>query len=312
MSNTKKTDKKRTVLYILRGVLAGVLVLCCFLPNIVRSAGEGEAQAKVLFSLGIIEEPDNLEEWLIKEVPVTQFRTYFLTLLGCGDPERAAEFYRDYAPEAAPGFISGSDTITGTQAFKMLLSGLGYDTSDLTKADLEALAESAGYGYIKDVSTVMDTDRLRSGTAAILLYETLFVRQNYTNDPVYRSLGERDSVFRAALLSNGLFDDVPEDIVPRFQYGFYIENSFFELPGESGSVEWGASYRGVTAENAAAYISSAEGLGWLKEGEYLVTDTETGAEKTLWLYYRTESQNKETGLVLSLGDGILEWALLKE
>lgn len=312
MSSTERTAKKRTVLYVLRGVLAGVLVLCCFLPNIVRSEGEGEAQAKVLFSLGIIDEPDNLSEWLIKEVSVSQFKTYFLTLLGCGDPERAAEFYRDFSPEAAPELISGSDTITGSQAVKMLLSGLGYDTSGLSKSSLGVLAKSLGYGYIKDILNVIDTDRLRSGTAAILLYETLFIRQNYTNDPVYRSLGERDSVFRTSLLANGLFDDVPEDIVPRFQYGFFIENSFFELPGESGSVEWGASYRGVAADNAAAYISSVEGLGWIKEGEYLVTDTETGAEKTLWLYYRTESQNKETGLVLSLGDGILEWALMKE
>ncbi len=226
-------------------------------------------------------------------------------LIGAGDELRAADYIRQLGPELSVDFFADPDgtdanmdsTVSAAQAYFMCLKALNYPA--------DTAPEAAGFGYY---AGTLDSGKLTYGSYSLILSELLGLRPAGTDAPVYRITAAMDSGYLKLLKNNGLYDDIPAELVPVFSAGYYVPDSFSSASA-SGS-EWTARYAKVNAEALEAYFTELEAGGWILEGRYL---PESEPDTTMYLYYKANSSapDGEMGLVLKLTpDGMLTWALM--
>ncbi len=284
-----------------------VVSLCMLAPRLFpQSSDTGADQAQVLHEIGVLTAHDGvyLAQTAVPEA-VTQAA---LRLFGSGDAADAPAFYRYLALEQAPEFTfpKEQETVTETACYALLLGGLGYSDA----GNVLETAKTAGFGFMREVRD--SGTPLTNGTFALLLYETLFLRPETADYPVYRILANLNSEFGQALLDNGLYDDIPESYVPLFNDGIYQADSYAKLPGTDGRCEWTATYMATTETYVAEYIQRLLTGGWTREGTYVVEHETLPA--TIELFYRANPENpaQELAVVLKCFDnGLVEWALFR-
>lgn len=226
-------------------------------------------------------------------------------LIGAGDELRAADYIRQLGPELSVDFFTDPDgsaaetdsNVSAAQAYGMCLKALNYPA--------DTAPEAAGFGYY---AGLVDGSKLTYGSYALILTELLGLRPAGTDTPVYRITAAMDSEYFKLLKNNGLYDDIPDDLAPVFNAGFYVPDSFSAV--SAASSEWTARYAKVPAEALNAYLAQLEAGGWILEGRYL---PESEPETIMYLYYKANSSapDGEMGLVLKLTpDGVLTWALM--
>lgn len=272
-----------------------------------ESSDVGATQAKVLYDLGVLSDYDGV--YLAKETKPGQAEDALLRLLGSGDATQATQFYRYLQIEQAPdlSFPEDKETLTETEAYGLILSALGYETTPETTLDK---AKEVGFGILREVRD--SGSALTNGNFALILYESLLVRPpNDQNYPTYRILGYLNSEFKDALLENGLYDAIPEEYVPLFNAGLYKPDSFARLPvpGTTTQVEWTATYLDVGGTYAADYVAGLLADGWTREGTY---EVEGDPKAIIEVIYRPLSagSTQELGLVVkTYANNTVEWAL---
>ncbi len=280
---------------------------CILTPRLFpESSDTGADQARILYELGVFSEYNGV--YLAERVTPKLAQTTIRKLLGSGDAEQTAAFYRYLNLETAPDLTvyEAQDALTETQGYALLLRALGHFVEDAAVLDK---AKTVGFGFIRDVRDSQAV--LSNGTFAILLYEALFVRPpNTENYTTYRILANLNSNFKEILLNNGLYDDIPEAYVPLFNRGVYKPDSFASLPGTQGRREWVAHYLNVDSEYIAAYIAGLLAGAWTLEGSYSVEGDTPAQMEVLYRPFPEDTQ-RELGLVLKYySNGTVEWALL--
>ena len=226
-------------------------------------------------------------------------------LLGAGDELRAADYFRQLAPEGSIDLFEDPDgssadaesAVSAAQAYHMCLKALGLPG--------DTAPETAGFGYY---AGTVDGDKLTYGSYSLILSELLGLRPEGSAEPVYRITAAMDSAFLKLLRNNGLYDDIPEELAPVFGAGYYVPDSFAAV--NAAYSEWSAQYSKVSAEALEAYIDRIEAEGWIPEGQYT---PESEPDTKMYLYYQPNSDapDGEMGLVLRLTpEGMLTWALL--
>lgn len=238
-------------------------------------------------------------------------------LLGASDESRAADYFRtvnvsgtvDFMTDPDGSAANAEDGLGAAQAYAVCLQALDYFTESRERfSDRDAfyaLAKEAGFG---NGSVLFEDERITVGQFALILRELLLCVPKGGTAPVYRILAYLDSGFKKLLTANGFYDDVPEELCPRFSFGRYVPGSFFSAVSDAKS-EWSASYS-ITGDAGERYGLLLEKNGWILEGRYS-SETEPGTE--IWLYYKANESapDGEMGLVLKLSaDGILSWNLL--
>lgn len=311
----KQQNKKRISIFrlVCNTAVLVLIVFCMLAPRLLlRSSDIGAEQARVLYELGILEDYDGT--YLAKAAEPKATSQAVLRLLGCGDENQAPSFYRYLKILEAPVLVepsAGASSLTDTQGYVMLLRALGYPEDQLSGASSEtvlSLAKQAGFGFLKDVRE--SGEALTNGDFSMMLYETMFLRPNTAEFPVYRILAKLNSGFAELLMENGLYDDIPEEYVPLFNNGVYKQDSFAVLPGTENRYEWTAIYTNTDAEYVASYVNMLLSGDWLREGTYIVEEGDLSA--TIELLYRPVSTTSTQELAVAIesySDGTVKWAL---
>lgn len=292
-------------------IISNLLVLILFCVCILNaglspeSSDTGAEQARVLYEIGVLPAYDGV--YLAKTAQPAETEMAVLRLLGSGDAAHTQNFYRYLTMETAPvlTFSEEKKSLTETEAYGYLLRALGFTVED---EEILTRAKEVGFGFLREVRE--SGELLTNGLFATLLYEAMFVRpDNPENYTTARILAYLNSDFKAVLLENGLYDDIPEAYIPLFNNGVYKQDSFGVLPGEDGRNEWTATYLAVEQDYIIAYIENLLAGGWTREGTYL---EEGDAPATIELLYRPLPENSARELAVAMRyteSGTVELAL---
>ena len=308
-------------------VLAAFCVLS-FAAGCVRREVHSDAgitELETLTRLGIVD-PKNVPE------PDAEVTAYGLAdalerLAGAGDHYRAADYFRNFTLNydvdfyrAPSGLILEPEAeISAAELYSACLQVLGYDpfaayagsvetggTAGREEAVLE-LAKSAGFGYFSEVQAGKTVNYRK---LALTLYELLLLRTEGSERTVYMWLGDLDSGFRSLLVNNGLYDELPTELVPRINGGMYLPGTFLAAVKSGAGSEWQASYVNVSGSQLTAYFALLEADGWTLE-----TRLEQSSEPAalIYLYYKAYAAGTdgEMGLTVKYSaDGTLNWYLM--
>ena len=243
-------------------------------------------------------------------------------LLGAGDEIRAADYFRlfpvgttvDFFADAGGVTAKADDNVSAVQAYGMCLKALGLaagTSGDAAGADSAVMSAAAGAGFGFS-SGVINDKKLTVGAFSVILSEFMMLRPSGESVPVYRLLAASDPDFMRLLLNNGCYDDVPQDIAPRFGGGYYKTGSFMSASG-NGKKEWTAGYVKVSQPEIDEYIAKLESSGWVREGKYTAEPSEgNDSGDVIYLYYKTDADafEGETGLAMRYGNGELRWSVM--
>lgn len=309
----KKTGRNSRIIgYVARNIAVMILaVVCLWLPNRVRSSDEGLSQAELFVKLGIIDECSG--EYLASYASAGECTDAILTLLGCGDPMEATEFFRETGLKKAPVFymensgasIEEEQTVRMATFYAMCLRAQGYIEGSLTYSgsEISKMAKEVGYGFLTAESGALNSASLVThGRMVKILYEMLMTKVS-GGEPVYRILGRINSDFLAKMIENGLYEEIPEQYAPRYGSGIYNINTFYSLEQTDGRMEWSADYIQTNAQEAKAFCTGLTEQGWAVEGEYYFEENYTVL--TLLVKPHPEKPGMELGLVVRYSPELL-------